>query len=111
MKVDSPSFFKDDEYENIKVDEYHDSGKDSKGQLGDEDNPLRDPAFLEFLLQQLQKENSYASFAQPSPIERLIDPGPSHFHPFDISLSKPKVDDWDVDTKLDEYRDFGKVSI
>jgi hypothetical protein len=31
--------------------------------------------------------------------------GPSHFHP------KPKVDDWDDDTKLDEYRDFGKAII
>ena len=37
--------------------------------------------------------------------------GPPHFRPFDISLLKPKVEDWDDDTKLDEYRDFGKASI
>ena len=41
----------------------------------------------------------------------LLLEGPSHVHPLDISLSKPKVEEWDDDTKLDEYRDFGKASI
>ena len=72
---------------------------------------MRDAAFLEFILQQFQKANNNASFAKPSPLETSIDPELSHPHPFDISLSKTKVDHWDDDSKLDEYRDFGKASI
>lgn len=55
MKVDYSSFFKDDEDENIELDEYHDSREDSEGQPFDQDNFMRSAAFLGFILPQSRK--------------------------------------------------------
>lgn len=71
-KLDPPPFLKNDEDENIRIEKYHASSEDSKGQLSDEDNPVRSAAFLDFALQQFQKAGSCVPLAQPSPFNTSI---------------------------------------
>ena len=38
-------------------------------------------------------------------------PGPSHFHRCETPVTTTAVSDWDDQTKLDEFSDFGNASI